>query len=72
MVLYRTTLWMLMGRSVPQDIRDQLFHPDLPRIDCTPVRNDTRVGRRVNAFLTLLRSSTAYKQGMVIWTDASN
>ena len=59
----RSHLWMLVGRSVSQEIRDLLFHPDLLKTDTSSVRYDTRVGRRINAFLNLLRSSSPYKQG---------
>ena len=54
---------MFVGRSVAQEIRDQLFHPEEPKTDTSFVRYDTRVGRRINAFLNLLRSSSPYKQG---------
>jgi len=70
----RSCLWLYVGRSVPQSVLEEVFELQLSapfsRSDTTPLCNTSRIGRRINSFVELLRSTSPYKQEMkVMWAD---
>lgn len=63
----RRTLWLYIGRSVPQDLLEELFVMTSPyeRSERVRVNVRSRLGRRAEDFLLLLASDGPYQSGTV-------
>jgi NurA-like 5'-3' nuclease len=67
----RTSLYMYVGRNIPRQVIDELMETTpgvggLGKRESVSLRTDTsELARRMQAFINLLRSTNAHKQGNI-------